>query len=133
MKLCVPELPPAAELVCVAGLVGRAECVAAAEGIVAAERLGVTEAAGVADGAGALGDPGVWDETGAADNVPDEPPEGGADAAAEFDPVPAHAVRPAPPTTTAMITAGTRHILMLLPPLSNQMLQTVTIMAQLSP
>jgi hypothetical protein len=39
-----------------------------------------------------------------------------ADAAAEgFDPLAPHALRPAPQMTAAMITAGTRHILMLLP------------------
>jgi hypothetical protein len=37
------------------------------------------------------------------------------DAAEELDPAAAHAVNPVPPTTTAMITAETRLILMLLP------------------
>jgi hypothetical protein len=35
--------------------------------------------------------------------------------AAGFTALAPHAVRPAPPMTAAMITAGTRHILMLLP------------------
>jgi hypothetical protein len=44
-----------------------------------------------------------------------EPPAAGDDASDELDPLAAHAVRPVPATTTAMITAGTRRILMLLP------------------
>jgi len=46
-----------------------------------------------------------------------EAPEADADAAADdVDPVPPHAVRPAPPmTTAAMITTGTRRVLMFSP------------------
>jgi hypothetical protein len=48
-----------------------------------------------------------------ADAEPAEPEP--AAAVGELDPDPAHAVRPAPPIRTAMITTGTRRILMLLP------------------
>jgi hypothetical protein len=65
------------------------------------------EAVGVAD---------AGDDPDGADEAPAEPPEAAPVAAAEgVDPLDAHAVRPAPPMTAAMITAGTRHILMLLP------------------
>jgi hypothetical protein len=50
--------------------------------------------------------------TAAAEPAEPEPPAAATD---ELDPDPAHAVRPAPPIRTAMITTGTRRILMLLP------------------
>jgi hypothetical protein len=51
----------------------------------------------------------------AVDTAAAEPPEAGADAASDgVDPVPPHAVRPAPPMIAAMITTGTPRILMLL-------------------
>ena len=86
---------------------------AVTEGLAAAECRCVGEVVGVA-GASVRADDG--DDLGAADKAAAEPPEAAAGATAEeFDPPAAHAVRPAPPMTAAMITAGTRHILMLLP------------------
>jgi hypothetical protein len=106
VKLCVPALAPGGELT---GGGGATECElcpeAVAEGL-AAECLCVEEGIGAGDDGD---DPDGADEA-------DEPPEAGPDAAAEgVDPLDAHAVRPAPPMTAAMITAGTRHILMLIP------------------
>jgi hypothetical protein len=113
VKLCVPELALVGELVArgevvtCGELVGRAETVAVTEGLAAAECTCVGEAVGVAD---------VGDDPGVAARAAVEPPEAGAEATVEeSDPLAAHAVRPAPPMTAAMITAGTRHILMLLP------------------
>jgi hypothetical protein len=109
VKLCVPELAPVGELVArgedvpCGELVERAETVAVTEGL--AECACAGEVAGVAD---------VCDDPGVASRAA-ELPEAGAEATVEADPPAAHAVRPAPPMTTAMITAGTRHILMLLP------------------
>lgn len=88
-----------AEAVAVTEGVAAAECVRLGEGV--GDELGVSESAELGDGEGV------------AAKAADEPPEAAADAAAAAcDPIPAHAVRPAPPMTTAMITAGTRHILM---------------------
>jgi hypothetical protein len=121
VKLCVPELVSAGELVACGEvvacgeLVGRTEAMAVTEGLAAAECMCVGEVAGVGD------DPGVWvsadvgGDPGVADKAADEPPEAAGATAEGFDPLAAHAVRPAPPMTAAMITAGTRHILMLLP------------------
>jgi hypothetical protein len=82
---------------------------AVTEGLAAAECVCVGEVAGVGVDPGASVSADVGDDPGAADKAAD-------DATAEgFDPLAAHAVRPAPPMTAAMITAGTRHILMLLP------------------
>ena len=114
VKLCVPELVLAEEFV--------------ARGVAVAceEPFGLTEAMAVTEGLAAAecvrADPGVLvsADVGCDPGVPDravaEPPEAAADATAEgVDPLAAHAVRPAPPMTAAMITAGTRHFLMLLP------------------
>jgi hypothetical protein len=69
----------------------------------------VGEVAGVGVDTGASVSADVGDDPGAAERA-------AADAMAEgVDPLAAHAVRPAPPMTAAMITAGIRHILMLLP------------------
>ncbi len=103
VKLCVPEL------VFVGELFGRAEAVAVAEGLAAVERTCVGESAGVGDDVGVPVSADVGDAPGVLAKA-------GADAAAEgFDPLAPHALRPAPQMTAAMITAGTRHILMLLP------------------
>jgi hypothetical protein len=78
--------------------------------------LCVGEVAGVGADPGVSVSADVGDDPGVADKAAAEPPEAAADATAEgCDPLAAHAVRPAPPMTAAMITAGTRHILMLLP------------------
>lgn len=99
MKLPGPELPELPELPCVAELDERGELVECAERF-AEECVGVAE---VAEGLGADDDAGA-ELLGS--------PE---DAAEELDPAAAHAVNPVPPTTTAMITAETRLILMVLP------------------
>ena len=85
-------------------------CEAVAGGLVAAECVCVGEAAGVgvpvyadvgaAPGAEIVADPLVTDTDGTVEG---------------FDPLPAHPARPAPPMTTATITAGTRHIPMVQP------------------
>lgn len=116
MKSCVPELVVlelvgCGELVACEELVERAEAVT--EGSAAAECLCVAEAAGVGDDVGVL----VSADVGAAPGVPVKAaadPLVAADERAEgSDPVAPHAARATPPMTTAMITAGTRHILML--------------------
>ncbi|MBV9446690.1 MAG: hypothetical protein JO345_12450 [Streptosporangiaceae bacterium] len=112
VKLCVPELAPAGAL---AEFTGCAEAVT--EGLAAAERRCVGEVAGVVDDPGVLACADVGDAVGVSARAADEPPEA-ADAAEGVDPVDPlapHAVRPAPPMTAAIITAGTRHILMPLP------------------
>jgi hypothetical protein len=121
VKLCVPELVLVGELVACGEVVacgdlfGRTEAVAVTEGLAAAECLCVGEVAGAGADPGASVSADVGDAPGVAAKAAPEPPEAAADTAAEgFDPLAAHAVRPAPPMTTAMITAGTRHILMLL-------------------
>jgi hypothetical protein len=107
VKLCVPELVFDGELF------GRAEAVA--EGLAAVERTCVGESAGVGDDVGVpvsadVGDAPELEAKAAAD------PFVAADPSAEgFDPLAPHALRPAPQMTAATITAGTRHILMLLP------------------
>jgi len=73
----------------------------------------------------------VGDAPGAEAKAAADPPVAAEAAAEGFDPPPAHAVRPAPPMTAATITAGTRHILMFLPPMSNHALQKVTFMVQM--
>jgi hypothetical protein len=85
--------------------------VAVTEGLAA--RACVGESAAVGDDVGVS----VSADVGDAPGVEAEAPLGpAADAAAEgFDPLAPHALRPAPQITAAMITAGTRHILMLLP------------------
>jgi hypothetical protein len=109
VKLIVPpELPCAAELAGLAAVVGRAGGVPVTDDLVTAGCVAAAEVAG-AEGVAEDGDEPVVAEAAA------EPPEADADAAvAEVDPVPPHAVRPAPPiTTAALITTGTRRILML--------------------
>jgi hypothetical protein len=117
VKLSVPELVFAGELVACGEsdacgeLVGPAGAMAVTECLVAAARLCVGEAAGVAD------DPGVpvSADVGAPARAAD-PLGAAADAApGGVDPLAAHAVKLAPPTTAAMITAGTPYILMLVP------------------
>ena len=82
------------------------------EGLAAAERAGVGESAGVGDDVGVP----VSADVGDAPAVEADPLGAAADpAAAGFDPLAPHALRPAPQMTAAMITAGTRDILMLQP------------------
>lgn len=111
VKVCVPELV-LEELVACGELVGCAEAVAEAEGLAAAECVRVGELAGVGDDAGVLVNAAVGDPPARADD-----PLGAAagDVVEEFDPLVPHALKPAPQMTAAMITAGTRRILMLLP------------------
>jgi hypothetical protein len=110
VKLCVPELVLVEELVC-GELFGRTEAVAVTEGLAA--RACVGESVAVGDDAGVSVSADVGDAAGAEVKAPLDP---AADPAAEgFDPLAPHALRPAPQMTAAMITAGTRHILMLLP------------------
>lgn len=115
MKLCVPEPPE------VADFVGRADLVAMGEALCVAG----AEVAGVAEGADVVEDPDGEDGLDGADKAVAELPAVADDAAVgEFPPSPAHAVRPVPAITTAMITAGTRHIRMCFyPSVSNQTLQ----------
>ena len=124
VKLPDPELAFVGELVLVGWgdavacgeLVGRAEAVAVTEGSAAAERVCAGDVAGAGDDVGVLASADVDDPGVAAKAAAEPPPEAAADGTAEgLDPLAAHAVRPAPPMTAAMITAGTRHILMLLP------------------
>jgi hypothetical protein len=110
VKLCVPELVFVEELVVCGELFGCAEAVAVTEGV--ALRACVAESAGVGDDAGVLVSADVGDAPGVEAKAAADP----LGAAAEgFDPLAPHALRPAPQMTAAMITAGTRHILMLLP------------------
>jgi hypothetical protein len=116
VKLCVPEPVLVEEFVARGVAVaceepfGLTEAMAVTEGSAAAECVRAGEVAGVLVSADVGCDPGVPDRAVA------EPPEVAADATAEgVDPPAAQAVRPAPPMTAAMITAGTRHFLMLLP------------------
>jgi hypothetical protein len=117
VKLTVPpELPCVGEL---AEAVGRAGGVLVADDLVTAGWVTAAEVAAVEAGADAGveagADAGV--EPAAVAIAVTEPPGADADAAVdEVGPVPPHAVRPAPPVTTAaMITTGIRHILMLSP------------------
>jgi hypothetical protein len=112
VKLTVPpELPVAG------GLTGGAEAVecagveAVSGDFVTAGCVAAAEVAGVEAGA----DAGA--ELAAVATAPTEPPEAGPDAAVDaVDPDPPHALRPAPPiTAAAMITTGTRRILMPIP------------------
>ncbi|HEY3879295.1 MAG TPA: hypothetical protein VGM12_11920 [Trebonia sp.] len=123
LKLCVPELPEVADLVGVADLLGVADLVGAADLVGVADLAGVAETlgtaefvaaaevAGVAEGPRLVESPDGEDGPDGADKAVAESPEDAEDAAVgEFPPIPAHAVRPVPATTTAMITADTRHI-----------------------
>jgi hypothetical protein len=132
VKLCVPEAPGVADFVGItdfvgvtdfvgiADLVGRADLVAKGEAL----RVAAAEVAGVMEGADSVESP---DGEDGADKAVAEPPAAADDAAlGEFPPSPAHAVRPLPPITTAMSTAGTRHIRMVFYPSGvTQMLQIV--------
>ncbi len=116
VKLCVPELVFVGELVACGELFGRAEAVAVTEGSAAAERMCVGEVAGVGDDPGVPVSADVGDTPGVAAKPAADALVAAADATAGgFDSLAAHALRPAPQMTAAMITAGTRHILMLLP------------------
>lgn len=110
VKVCVPELVLEELVAC--GELGRTEAVAVAEGLAAAECLRVGELAGVGDDVGVLVNVAVGDPPARADD-----PLGAAAGGTveELDPLAPHALKPAPQITAAMITAGTRHILMLLP------------------
>jgi len=110
VKVFVPEL--VGELVACGELFGRAEAVAVTEGSAAAECTCVGELAGVGDDAGVLVSADVGDAPGVLAEAAADPL---VDAADGFDPLAPHALRPAPQMMAAMITAGTRHILMLLP------------------
>jgi hypothetical protein len=112
VKLTVPPALPDG-----GGLTGGAEAVECA-GVVAV--MGTVVAALCVAGAEVAGVEGGADagaELAAVATAPTEPPEAGPDAAVVgVDPVPPHALRPAPPmTAAAMITTGTRRILMPLP------------------
>jgi len=114
VKLCVPELVSAWDVVVCGELFGRAEAVAVAEGSAAAECVCAGEVAGDDPGVPVSAD--VGDAPGVPARADADPPVAGDDATAEgFDPLAAHAVRAAPPMTAAMTTAGTRDILILLP------------------
>jgi len=116
VKLCVPELVPAEEVVACGELFGGAEAVAVTEGSAAAECVCAAEVAGAGDDAGAPVSADVGDAPGVAAKADADPPVAADDATAEgFDPLAAHAVRTAPPMTPAMIAAGTRDILIFLP------------------
>jgi hypothetical protein len=119
VKLCVPEV---ADFVGVAVLVGRADFVGVAVLVARADLVAMgdalcvaaAEVAGVTEGPESVGSP---DGEDGADKAVAEPPAAADDAAVgELPPSPAHAVRPVPATTTAMITAGTRHIRMVFLP-----------------
>ena len=110
VKLCVPEAPGVTDFVGIADLVGRADLVATGEALCVAG----AEVAGVEEGADSVESP---DGEDGADKAVAEPPAAADDAAlGEFPPSPAHAVRPVPAITTAMITAGSRRIRMVLLP-----------------
>jgi hypothetical protein len=110
VKLCVPEPPEVADLVGIADLVGRADLVARGEALCVA----AAEVAGVTEGPDSVESP---DGEDGADKAVAEPPAAADDAAlGDFPPSPAHAVRPVPAITTAMITAGSRRIRMVLLP-----------------
>jgi hypothetical protein len=115
VKLCVPEVVFVGELVACGGgeLFGGAEAVAETVESAAAERLCVGEVAGVGDDAGVPVSADVGDPPAGAVGDPPAAADGGR--VEGFDPPVPHAVRAAPPMTAAMITAGTRHIPMLLP------------------
>jgi hypothetical protein len=125
------KLPDPPELALVGELVARTEAVACADAVGYAARVAVAEgletARCVADRDGDGVEDAGADEPASVAKADAEPAE--ADPAAtlvELDPNPAHAVRPAPPIRTAMITTGTRRIL-IAPTLRNQTLQQVTI------
>ena len=122
VKLSVPELVLAEEFVARGVAVaceepfGLTEAMAVTEGLAAAECVRAGEVAGAGADLGVLVSADVGCDPGVPDRAVAEPPEAAADATAEgVDPLAAHAVRPVPPMTAAMITAGTRHFLILLP------------------
>jgi len=109
VKLTVPPaLPVGGVLTGGAEALGGGGVVATAGAVLAAECV----AAGEVAGADVEGGPDAGDEPAA---VAKAVPEAGADAALDEGDPPPHAVRPTPPiTAAAMITTGTRRILMLL-------------------
>jgi hypothetical protein len=109
VKLCVPELVLGEEVVA-CGELGCVDAVAVTVGPAAAECVCV----GVGDDPGVSLSADVGAAPGAVDEAAD-PLVAATDGAAEGDPLAPHPARPAPPMTTAMITAGIRHILMLQP------------------
>ena len=118
VKLCVPEPPGVADFVGVtdfagvADFAGIADLVERADLVATGEALCVAagEVAGVTEGPDSVESPAGED---GADKAVAEPPAAADDAAVgEFPPSPAHAVRPVPAITTAMITAGSRRIRM---------------------
>ena len=122
VNLCVPEAPGVADFVGVADLVGVADFVGVADLVGRADRVAMGEAlcvaaaevAGVTEGPDSVESP---DGEDGADKAVAEPPVAADDAAVgEFPPNPPHAVRPVPVIATAMITAGIRHIRMVLLP-----------------
>jgi hypothetical protein len=115
VKLCVPELVLVEELVACGELFGCVEAVAVTEGLAAAECACVGESAGVGDVVGVAVSADVGDPPDGPAKAVGDPLVAAAEPAAEGDPLAPHAVRPAPQMTAAMITAGTRRILMLLP------------------
>ena len=131
VKLCVPDPPGVADFVGfadfagVADFVGLADLVGGADLVATGEALRVAAAdvAGVTEGPDSDASP---DGEDGADKAVAEPPPAAADAAAvgEFPPSPAQAVRPVPAITTAMSTAGTRHIRMVFLPFGSN--STVT-------
>jgi hypothetical protein len=116
VKSCVPELVLVEELVARGELFGLAEAVAVTEGLAAAECRCVGEADGVGDAVGVSVTADVGEPPDGPAKAADDPLAAAADGMVEgFDPLAPHALRPAPQMTAATITAGTRHILMLLP------------------
>ena len=122
MKLFVPELvelvsageelAPDGEVAACGEFFGRVEAKAMAKGSAEASCVYV----GVGDDPGVPVCADVGDAPDVVAKADADPPAPAVDAAADgFDPPAEHAVRAAPPMTAAMITAGTRDILMLLP------------------
>jgi len=112
VKLTVPpELPVGGVLAGGAEALGAAGVVAVAGDVVAALCVAGAEVAAIE------GDADAGDEPAAVAKAVCEPAAAGADAAVGVvDPDPPHALRPAPPmTAAAMITTGSRRILMPLP------------------
>jgi hypothetical protein len=91
--------------------VGVADLVGVTEALATAECVAAAEVAGVAEGPFLVESPDGEDGPDGADKAVAESPEDAEDAVVgELPPIPAHAVRPVPAMTTAMIAADTRHI-----------------------
>jgi hypothetical protein len=130
VKSCVPELVFTGELVAGGELAGRAGAVAVTEGCAAAGCVWAGDVAAAGDDPAVPVRADVGDAPGVSAEAVAELLAAAAGVTAEgLDPLAAHAVRPAPPMTAAMIKAGTRHLPMLHPPVSNQTLQNVTMAA----